>query len=67
MQTYGDYRFEPTPYVEPEDRALSAEKLAKENAELEKKYKELEPELEQIRTKGKSDTRGKVLHIRRRL
>lgn len=59
MQTYGDYRFEPAPYVEPEDRALSAEKLAKENAELEKKYKELETELEQIRTKGKSDTKRK--------
>ena len=59
MQTYGDYRFEPAPYVEPEDRALSAEKLAKENAELEKKFKELETELEQIRTKGKSDTKRK--------
>lgn len=59
MQTYGDYRFEPAPYIEPEDSVLSAEKLAKENAELEKKFKELEAELEQIRAKGKSDTKRK--------
>lgn len=59
MQTYGDYTFEPQPYVEPVDVAVQNEELSKENDELEQKLKALEAEIENIRKKGKSDSNRK--------
>ena len=59
MQTYGDYSFEPQPYVEPVDVAVQNEELSKENDELEQKLKALEAEIENIRKKGKSDSNRK--------
>lgn len=55
MQTYGDYNFNPEPYVEPEKESVKEERLAKENRELEEKYKSLEKEIENIRKQGKSN------------
>ncbi|MCM1193491.1 MAG: DUF4145 domain-containing protein, partial [Acetatifactor muris] len=52
MQTYGDYTYEPKPYVEPVDMVFKAEVLEKENRELEAKYAALEAEIEIIRKNG---------------
>ena len=62
MQTYGDYKFNPQPYVEPLDeaqQAVQAEQLAKENSELESKLKALESEIDNIRKTGKADQNRK--------
>ncbi len=56
MQTYGDYTFEPEPYVEPEDATVKKEDFSKENDELEQKLIALETELENIRKNGKADS-----------
>lgn len=55
MQTYGNYSFEPEPYVEPVETSVKEEQLARENAELEEKFKALESEIENIRRNGKVD------------
>ena len=55
MQTYGNYNFEPEPYVEPVETSVKEEQLARENAELEEKFKALESEIENIRRNGKVD------------
>jgi type I restriction enzyme R subunit len=54
MQTYGDYDFIPKPYVEPEKASVKEERLAKENRELEEKYKSLEKEIERYLAKSLS-------------
>ncbi|MBD5396076.1 MAG: type I restriction-modification system endonuclease [Lachnospiraceae bacterium] len=61
MQTYGDYTYEPVPYVEPVDMVFRAEMLEKENKELEAKYAKLEAEIEIIRKNGKTDTKRKAI------
>ena len=60
MQTYGDYKYVPEPYVEPVDAAVKEEQLEKENRELEEKYKALEAEIENIRKTGKADQNRKA-------
>lgn len=60
MQTYGDYSFNPEPYVEPVDEAVQTEKLEKENSELEAKLKALEDEIDNIRKSGKADQNRKT-------
>lgn len=60
MQTYGDYKFVPEPYVEPIDAAVKEELLEKENKALEEKYKALEAEIENIRKHGKADQKRKT-------
>lgn len=57
MQTYGDFSYEPEPYVEPVDMEVRAEALARENSELEAKYAALEAEIEHIRKNGRADIR----------
>ena len=59
MQTYGDYNYNPLPYVEPVDGSVKEEQLAKANSELEEKYRALEAEIEKIRENGKEDTQRK--------
>ncbi len=60
MQTYGDYRFEPEPYVEPVNESTKVEKLVEDNRLLEEKYKALEQELEVIRKEGRSDPKRRL-------
>ena len=63
MQTYGDYTYEPNPYIEPVDMVITADALAKENSELEAKYAALEAEIEIIRKNGRADSgRRKVAY-----
>lgn len=61
MQTYGDYRYEPEPYVEPVEETVKVEKLAEDNKKLEEKYKALEQELETIRKEGKVDQKRRLM------
>lgn len=56
MQTYGDYNYEPTDYVDPVDITVSIEDLEKENADLEARNQALLVEIQQIRDQGKADT-----------
>ena len=60
MQTYGDYKYVPEPYIEPVDSAVKEELLEKENKALEEKYKALEAEIENIRKSGKADQKRKT-------
>ncbi|MCM1559741.1 MAG: type I restriction-modification system endonuclease [Butyrivibrio sp.] len=60
MQTYGDYTYEPKPYVEPVDMVFKAEVLEKENRELEAKYAALEAEIEIIRKNGGTNAKRRV-------
>lgn len=61
MQTYGDYTYEPEPYIEPVDMVIKAETLAKQNSELEAKYAALEAEIEIIRKNGKADSKRRAV------
>ena len=61
MQTYGDYTYEPKPYIEPVDITVRAEILEKENSELEAKYVALEAEIERIRKNGSTDSKRRLL------
>ena len=56
MQTYGDYSFEPTDFVQPVDITVNLEDLERENKELEARNKELLIELDGIRKNGKADS-----------
>ena len=51
MQVYGDYSFEPEPYVRPVDCMVSMAELEAENADLEEKIRQLKLEMGQIREK----------------
>lgn len=61
MQTYGDYTYEPEPYIEPVDMVIKAETLAKQNSELEAKYAALEAKIEIIRKNGKADSKRRAV------
>lgn len=65
MQTYGDYAYEPKPYIEPVDMAIRAEILERENDELEAKYAALEAEIEIIRKNGKNDSKRRLVAYQR--
>lgn len=56
MQTYGEYDFKPTGYVEPIDMVISVDELEKENAKLEAHNNKLLLELRLIRESGKADS-----------
>ena len=56
MQTYGDYNYEPEPYVQPVDISVNLADLEKENKDLEARNQKLLIELERIRKNGKADS-----------
>ena len=56
MQTYGDYNYEPTGYVQPVDMTVCLADLEKENAELEERNQQLLIEIEQIQKNGGADS-----------
>lgn len=61
MQTYGDYNYEPTGYVQPVDMTVSLADLEKENAELEERNQQLLIEIEQIQKNGGADIKRRTV------
>lgn len=55
MQTYGDYDYRPTGYIQPVDIHISLDELEKENRELEEQNQTLLVELQRIQQMGKFD------------
>lgn len=55
MQTYGDNKFCPDEYIEPENITISINELERENAELEARNQKLREEILRIQQNGKAD------------
>lgn len=67
MQTYGDYNYEPTGYVQPVDMTVSLSDLEKENAELEERNQQLLIEIEQIQKNGGADSKRRTVAYQKAL
>lgn len=67
MQTYGDYNYEPTGYVQPVDMTVSLADLEKENAELEERNQQLLIEIEQIQKNGGADIKRRTVAYQKAL
>lgn len=61
MQTYGDYDYRPTGYIQPVDINISLDELEKENRELEEQNQTLLVELQRIQKMGKFDNVRRVI------
>lgn len=67
MQTYGDYNYEPTGYVQPVDMTVCLADLEKENAELEERNQQLLIEIEQIQKNGGADSKRRTVAYQKAL
>lgn len=67
MQTYGDYNYEPTGYVQPVDMTVCLADLEKENAELEERNQQLLIEIEQIQKNGRADSKRRTVAYQKAL
>lgn len=54
MQTYGDYSYEPIPYVEPKNVSINVEELEEKNKEQEAYIVDLKQQLNELQKVGKA-------------